>query len=57
MTNVPTPDDQNWKEYWRDREKDKSHAALTRQDKRNARKRYHKKARRESKQKLNEELG
>lgn len=50
MTRIPTPDDRDWKDYWRDREKDKSHQSLTRQDKRDARKRFHKKNRRQSKQ-------
>lgn len=56
MTQMPpTPDDRSWKDYWRDKEKDKSHQSLTRQDKKNARRRFHKKARRDSKQELNEE--
>lgn len=50
MNHMPTPDDRNWKEYWRQREKDKTHQSLTRQDKKSARKRFHKKNRQESKQ-------
>lgn len=50
MNRAPSPDDRDWKAYWRDREKDKTHQALTRQAKRDARKRFHKKSRREGKQ-------
>jgi hypothetical protein len=48
MIRTPTPDDSNWKDYWRERGRDKNQS-LARQDKRNARKRFHKKSRREGK--------
>jgi hypothetical protein len=50
MNHMPTPDDRNWKEYWHQREKDKAHQSLTRQDKKKARKRFHKKNRRDARQ-------
>lgn len=55
MNHMPTPDDPNWKEYWRQREKDKAHQNLTRVDKKKARKRFHKKNRRDAKQILTDQ--